>query len=278
MTGERRAERSADARAAHLVDQYSDTEKLRIRIDTHERYSERTDTFFDWMLAHIAPERGMRLLDVGSGPGPYHAALAERGVGVVATDQSSGMMREVMAQAARLGPPTAAVRADAAALPFAEATFDRVMANHMLYYVEDQTRALADMRRALRPGGRVILATNAADAQGVLSDLHERACRGLAYVPAARDASTFTLSDLPLVRSVFPSAQVHVREDAFVFYDAAPALRYYGSGVIDLIVPRGDGRHRRPLLDAMRIEIDAAIARDGVFRVPKNAGCFVADV
>lgn len=280
MTDDREpAHPDADARAAHLADQYDDAEKLRIRIDTHERFSERRDTFFDWMLPHIAPEAGLALLDIGSGPGVYHSALAALGVRVIATDQSAGMTREVHAQAARLGLDAGVVRADAVALPFAGRSFDRVMANHMLYYVEDQKSALEEMRRVLRPGGRVILATNAANTQAALDGLHERACRALGYVPGARDGSSFTLSDFPLVQSVFASARVYAREDAFVFREAAPAIRYYGSGVIDVIVPPPeDNSHRAPLLALVGREIEEIIARDRVFRVAKNTGCFVAEV
>lgn len=268
-----------DDERAHLAHQYSDAEKLRIRIESHRRYSERDGDFFDWMLPHIAPEPDLELLDVGCGPGPYHSRLAATGMQVVGVDQSAGMALEVLAQARRLRLDVAAIRSDAAYLPFAAASFDRVMANHMLYYVKDQQSVLGDMRRLLRPGGRIVLATNAADSYAALSMLHESAARALGYVPAARDAASFTLSDLPLVRSVFPSAVLHVRDDAFVFPDALSAIEYYASGPVDVLTPRVvDGSHRQPLITAVRREIESIIEREGAFRVAKSAGCFVATI
>ena len=277
MTGASGPAAHNDDERAHLAYQYSDAEKLRVRIESHRRYSERSSEFFDWMLPHIAPKRGLRLLDVGSGPGPYHPRLAAEGVRVVAVDQSHGMIREVLSQSQGGGYDATGASADASYLPFAAASFDRVMANHMLYYVKDQRTALEGMRRVLRPGGRIILATNAADSGAELSALHEAAARQLGHTPGARDASNFTLSDLSLVRSVFPSAVVHIREDAFVFPDARSAIEYYASGMVDVLTPPVlDGSHRQPLIDAVRQQIETIVARDGVFRVAKNSGCFVA--
>ena len=260
----------------YLRYQYGDAEKLQVRIDTHARYSERTgDTFKSWLLAHINATAGQTLLDVGSGPGAYHAALSSVGVRIVGVDASPGMLREVVAQM----PPASAVLASAETLPMRDAQFDRVMANHMLYHVPDQVAALREMRRVLKPGGRVILATNGADSYAQFDALHRAAAARLGYAATLDESLRFALHDLPLVRGVFPSAQVFVREDAFVFTDSEVALRYYASGSIDSIEDRpADGSHRAPLLGEIRAAIEAIIAREGVFRVSKTAGCFVAVV
>ena len=76
-------------------------------------------------------------------------------------------------------------------------------------------------------------------------------------------------------RSVDPE---HRRVDAFVFGQAGPALRFYASGRVDGIVEwRPDGEHRPALLAEVGARIEAIIAREGVFRVPKDSGCFVAE-
>ena len=80
-------------------------------------------------------------------------------------------------------------------------------------------------------------------------------------------------------RTAFPTAQVFVRDDAFVFHEPGPAVRFYASGAVDSIQDRPpDGSHRAPLLHEMEALIDTIIAREGVFRVSKIAGCYVADV
>ncbi|MDP9237051.1 MAG: class I SAM-dependent methyltransferase [Chloroflexota bacterium] len=217
------------------------------------------------------------VLDVGCGPGTYHPALAAVGARLTACDPSAGMLRDAVLQAEQQQFDIDAARAGAEALPFADGVFDTVMANHMLYHVADQQRALTEMRRVLRIGGRAIMATNAAQNCARIDSVHDEAARSLGYTPLVPDALRFTLDDLALVRSVLPDAQVFVRDDAFIFPDAASAVRYYASYMIDAIEDRpADGSHRPRLAAEVHDRIQQVVQREGSFRVPKAAGCFVA--
>lgn len=102
-------------------------------------------------------ERGS-VLEVGCGEGE----LAERvqrelGTEVVAVDQSERMVELARARGidARLG--------DVQELPFADGSFDVAVAAWMLYHAPDLDRAVAELARVLRPGGRLVAATNASD-------------------------------------------------------------------------------------------------------------------
>jgi SAM-dependent methyltransferase len=140
------------------------------------------------------------------------------------------------------------------------ATYDRVIANHMLFHVADQLAALRELRRVLKPTGRVLLATNAADHSRRLWDLHAAAARQLGYTPAAPVGARFNLDHLGLVQQVFPEAARRVRSDAFVFPTAEVVLRYVASGVVDAIVdPPADGSHRAPLLALMGEQVELRI-------------------
>lgn len=152
----------SDLHAADLRYQYSDSEKLRIRADTHRLYSERPDRLRQEVLTHLALRPGLEVLDVGCGPGGYHAAIRVSGANVIGIDQSAGMVREARARAGGDGQRGYVAQADAQALPFGDLTFDRGLAAHMLYHVPDRVAALRELRRVVRGGGRVVLATNAA--------------------------------------------------------------------------------------------------------------------
>jgi 2-polyprenyl-3-methyl-5-hydroxy-6-metoxy-1,4-benzoquinol methylase len=85
-------ERATDP--GYLRFQYGDTERLRIRADTHRLYSERPDDFVDWMLDQLEPGPGHLVLDVGCGYGIYHHALARRGArAIVGLDASVAMVQ-----------------------------------------------------------------------------------------------------------------------------------------------------------------------------------------
>ncbi|MFE0459189.1 class I SAM-dependent methyltransferase [Kitasatospora sp. NPDC058965] len=94
---------------------------------------------------------GTRVLDVGTGPGTVAAAATARGAEVVAVDAEPGMVALAAANA-----PGAQVRqAVLPELPFADGAFDAVVANFVVNHVEDPWAALAELRRVVRPGGRV---------------------------------------------------------------------------------------------------------------------------
>ena len=73
--------------AAYLAYQYADSEKLRVRAETHRRYSERPDDLVGFVLGHLAPAPGHLVADLGCGPGQYHDRLAAAGARVVALDR-----------------------------------------------------------------------------------------------------------------------------------------------------------------------------------------------
>ena len=104
---------------------------------------------------------GHRVLDLGCGAGRHAFEAYRRGARVVAADLDRGELAPVggmfaaMRAEGEAGPPAAAtaVAADATCLPFPDAAFDRVSAAEIIEHVPDDSRALAEIARVLRPGG-----------------------------------------------------------------------------------------------------------------------------
>ena len=106
------------------------------------------------MLALAGDVAGRRILDAGCGSGPLSAALRDRGAVVTGIDTSAGML--ALARQ-RLGDGVALHVADLRdPLPFHDGAFDDVVASLVLHYLEDWGPPLAELRRVLRPGGRLI--------------------------------------------------------------------------------------------------------------------------
>jgi arsenite methyltransferase len=113
-------------------------------------------------LGALEPREGERILDVGAGPG---LLMADMAAVVGATGHVTGLeASESMLAAAhrRLnGPSTAGrvtlVKGDASELPFPDAWFDAATSTQVYEYVPDVDRALAELHRVLRPGGRALI-------------------------------------------------------------------------------------------------------------------------
>lgn len=263
---------------AYLNYQYADSEKLHIRQETHRLYSERTDSFMDWVLDILDPQPGERIADIGSGQGIYHPFLARRGAQIVTVDASLGMLTEAVATARRTSLPVLAVQANAERIPLADGCCDRLMANHMLYHVADKTAALREMGRVVKAGGRLIFTTNSGDNSARMTQLHAEAAAEMGLTADTRSLiADFTLeSGESLVRSVFPNTEVVKREDAFLFPTADAFLAYYASMRIDALMGGpADGSHRSGLIERVGRKVQAIIDAEGLFRMSKTAGCFV---
>lgn len=113
-----------------------------------------------WLLEALELKGGTRLLDAGCGTGTYLRLAAElsssRAVGV---DRDACRLAE--ARAARVS--TALASGDLLHLPFRAASFDRVLASEVLEHVEDDRRALSELRRVLVPGGILAVSVPHAD-------------------------------------------------------------------------------------------------------------------
>lgn len=101
---------------------------------------------------------GHRVLDAGCGSGPLSAGLRAKGATVVGFDSSPAMIQLARE---RLG-PTADLRVADLGQPltFDDNAFDDVVASLVLHYLKDWKAPLAELRRVLKPGGRLILSVN----------------------------------------------------------------------------------------------------------------------
>ena len=110
------------------------------------------------VLALAGDVAGRRILDAGCGAGPLSASLRDRGAHVSGFDFSATMVELARK---RLGEDADLRVADISQpLPYGDQAFDDVIAALVLHYLEDWTAPLAELRRIIRPGGRLILAVN----------------------------------------------------------------------------------------------------------------------
>ncbi|MGN8027905.1 class I SAM-dependent methyltransferase [Microbacterium sp. 22242] len=104
----------------------------------------------------VAPRKGERILDLGAGTASSSASLAGSGADVVAADFSPGMLEEGRRRHGHLA-NLSFVQADAMDLPFGDAEFDAVTMSYSLRNVQEPKKALAELFRVTKPGGRIVV-------------------------------------------------------------------------------------------------------------------------
>jgi SAM-dependent methyltransferase len=198
-------------------DEYASEDGLRARAAVYQGIS--GPDARDLVFAAIAEAAPRRVLEVGCGWGELAARIAdELAADVVAVDLSPRMV-----ELARERGVDARV-ADAQWLPFADAEFDCVTANWMLYHVSDLDGALAEFGRVLRPGGRLVAATNSLRH---LDELWSLVGRNRADEPVRFFAETAA----PYLRRHFATVERRDFEDEMEFRDAAAVRGYVASSV-----------------------------------------------
>ena len=118
-------------------------------------WSTSTRQFIPPLLAAAEVSAGLSLLDIGCGPGYVSAAAAERGAIPTGLDFSE----EMIAIARKMFPHIEFREGDAQDLPFADGSFDRVVANFALLHLTNPERASAEAFRVLKPGGKFAFTT-----------------------------------------------------------------------------------------------------------------------
>jgi hypothetical protein len=157
-----------------LKNQYQNASNISSRISLHSLYAQNPKGWFPWIYEQCQIQTGMKILEVGCGDGTLWVQNKERlpaDIQVTLTDVSEGMLRD-----ARRALGTEEARfdfqvMDCQQIPYPENTFDLVVANHVLFYCDDLQTALAEIRRILKPEGRLVCSTYGNDHMKEVSEL-----------------------------------------------------------------------------------------------------------
>jgi len=156
-----------------LKQQYLNSSNIGARINLHAKYSVNQQGWFPWIFEQCglgrSEGRDASVLELGCGNGSFWLENWERipkGLRGMVSDASEGMLRE--ARKAINGRGTEKKKdgarfefrvIDFHEIPCEDESFDLVIANHVLFYAKDFSKVLQEIRRVLRPGGRLICST-----------------------------------------------------------------------------------------------------------------------
>jgi ubiquinone/menaquinone biosynthesis C-methylase UbiE len=252
-------------------DQYRDASNLDARVAIHQRFSTNPYGWFRWVFDTLLklPEDA-RILELGCGNGLLWKENADRipsGWKVTLSDLSPGMLDAAWRNLVVTGRAFQFKEIDAQAILFEEDTFDAVIANHMLYHVPDKPKAIAEMKRILKMGGRLIATTVGENHMKEMNDWLTRVSggqlSGMYSLPFVLENGSEQLGKF------FDRVSLSRYPDSLVVTDVDPVISYIRSGIAasDLLEDE---------LKRVRRDLETELQEKGRILISKDSGLFEA--
>ncbi len=256
-----------------LTTQYKNDQNLRARIRLHELFSTSKSDWQRWVFDHLIIPQQARVLELGCGPGELWVRNLDRiptGWEITLSDFSPGMLEQAQSNLQQSDHPFAFTRIDAQSIPYENGYFDAVIANHMLYHVPDSAKALAEIRRVLKPGGHFYAATNGKGHMEEINDLVLQFDPDAGGLWQSFATGSFRLENgNALIAQSFDQITLHIYENGLEATEAEPLVEYV------LSVPIGMA------FDAEKISrftafVQQQIDERGALHITKATGLFEA--
>lgn len=214
-----------------LDEQYKDGSNFAERLRIMQQMNG-TPVDYTWLFQQICKMPGCRVLELGCGPG-YLWQLNKECIPadweITLSDFSPGMLKEAQRNLAGIGQPFTYQVIDAQDIPYADASFDLVIAYCMLYHVPDLPRAFAEIRRVLRPDGYFYASTFS---EKILAEVaHFSRTAG---IPSWLGTIDFSLENgCEKLAAVFSSVELRHLENTLTITEAEPLVELVRTGTTD---------------------------------------------
>jgi ubiquinone/menaquinone biosynthesis C-methylase UbiE len=252
-------------------DQYRDSSNLDARVILHQRFSTNPYGWFRWVFDHLEtlPESA-RVLELGCGHAHLWKENADRipvGWNVTLSDFSPGMVDAAWRNLIVTSRAFKFEEVDAQSIPYEAETFDAVIANHMLYHLSDRPKALAEIKRVLKPIGSLFATTVG---EGHLKEMNAWLMR----VSEDRLSAVFHLPFLlengaEQLQAFFDRVTMDRYSDNLEVTEIEPIFAYIRSGF-------SSGNIMDAELAKLQLELELELEQKGKISISKDSGLFTA--
>ena len=252
------------------IEQYKNAKNLNDRISLHEKYSTNKQGWFNWLFEKIDFSKVNRLLELGCGNGKLwqENKIDLRNREIFLSDISEGMVEEVRN---KLGSDFNCIVADAEKIPFKDAYFDSIIANHVLFYLNDLNQGLKEISRVLKPNGVLYCSTYGSNHMKEITDIVQS-------FDSRINLSNHSLYDVfglengeSILKQYFTIVQRMDYQDSLEITESKPLIDYIMSchgNQNEILGPR---------LSEFKEYIEELLQNDGKIVVTKQAGLFVCE-
>lgn len=251
----------------NIIEQYKNAKNLNDRIRLHEKYSTNKQGWFNWLFEKIDFSKVNRLLELGCGNGKLwqENKINLRNREIFLSDISEGMVEEVRN---KLGSDFNCIVADAEKIPFKDAYFDSIIANHVLFYLNDLNQGLKEISRVLKPNGVLYCSTYGKSHMKEITDIVQS-------FDSRINLSNHSLYEVfglengeSILKKYFTNVQRMDYHDSLEITESKPLIDYIMS------CHGNQNEILGPKLNEFKEYIEEILKKDGKIVVTKQAGLF----
>ncbi|RPJ22619.1 MAG: SAM-dependent methyltransferase [Chloroflexi bacterium] len=253
------------------TDQYRDSSNLDARALIHQRFSTNPYGWFKWVFDTLLRLPGnARILELGCGNAllwKENANGIPGGWNITLSDLSSGMLDAAWRHLVVTGRAFQFKEIDAQAIPYEAETFDAVIADHMLYHVPDRPKAIAEIQRVLKPGGRLIATTVGANHMQEMMDWYQQVHVSKTWESFA---NPFLLENgMEQLTPFFSEVKLSRYEDNLHVTEVEPIMAYIRSGIRVTELSEKELAH-------LQQDLEKELQEKGRIFISKDSGLFEA--
>lgn len=254
----------------NIIEQYKNAKNLNDRISLHEKYSTNKQGWFNWLFNQIDFSRVNRLLELGCGNGKLwqENRIDLRNREIFLSDISEGMVEEVRN---KLGSDFNCIVADAEKIPFKDEYFDSIIANHVLFYLNDLNLGLKEISRVLKPDGILYCSTYGKNHMKEITEIVQN-------FDSSINLSNHSLYDIfglengeSILKEYFYNVQRMDYQDSLEITESKPLIDYIMS------CHGNQNEILGPKLNEFKEYIEELLKNNGKIVVTKQAGLFACE-
>lgn len=256
-----------------LVEQYKNAANIDIRIELHKRFSQNHQTWFSWIYQQLQLESGEEVLELGCGNGQLwleSASIIPQNMTLCLTDISEGVISDVKQKVAPLQQNHINFEVmDCCTIQKENAIYDKVIANHVLFYVKNLDQALNGIVSVLKATGMFFCTTYGKNHMKEISQL------------VKEFDSRITLSDIQLydifglengkqaLEQYFDQVEEVLYEDSLEVDEVGPLMEYI------LSCHGNQQEYLSNRYEEFRSFLERKIQKKGTITITKQAGGFI---
>lgn len=257
------------------LDQYKNASNLKTRIKIHDQFSTNEHGWMRWFFEHLEISNKSSILDLGCGDASLWNKNLDRipkEWDITLTDFSIGMIKDAKNTLGQNSNKFNFKVVDAQVIPYADCSFNAVIANNMLYHVPEIEKAFSEIHRVLKPKGVLYASTVGKNHMYELRSLFSKFDSGIITTKSWDLTEKFQLENgLTALSGLFSNITLTRYNDSLYVTEASPLIDYIFS------MPGNDKKAvDESKIENLKIIIEKEISKTKGIHITKDTGFFKA--